>query len=140
MGGNQTKNKEDIMLNQGIKAEKKVKEVFEKEFGIPFNKKKIAVGKQNKEFDLVSGDGKIVVEVKSSKLGNNTTGKSGYDTTRKARLIMAYWYLEKVKAEKRILVLTNKELFNQFKKDMDGMDQKIEIRYVPIISTNRSKQ
>jgi hypothetical protein len=125
--------------NKGRSAEEAVREVLERELRIPLHKCKLTVGKNSngeeikKEFDLVSDDEKIVVEVKSYKLGNNTTQKAGYTTTRKWRLIGACFYLGKVeKAAKRILALTDKELFTQFKNDMDGLlNSNIEIRYVP---------
>ena len=124
----------------GLQAEKKVKKVLEREFNMPFTKQKLIIGKNSngegikKEFDLVSEDKKIVVEVKSYKLGNETTKKAGYTTTRKWRLIGACFYLSKVKsATNRILALTNKELYSQFIKDIDGLidPKKIEIKYIP---------
>ncbi|MBI5875576.1 MAG: hypothetical protein HZB81_07020 [Deltaproteobacteria bacterium] len=125
------------MPKQGEEAEKKVKEFLEKEFGKPFSKQKVVIGKgKKKEFDLVSNDGKIVVEVKDFKFDNETTGKSGYSSTRKHRLISACCYLAKVHAEKKMLALTNQEICEQFKKDMD-MEQlhpEIEIIYVPMKS------
>jgi len=82
----------------------------------------------------VSEDEKVVVEVKSYKLGNGTTKKAGYATTRKWRLIGACFYLGKAeKAVTRILALTNEELYTQFRKDMDGLlNPNIEIRYFPL--------
>jgi hypothetical protein len=103
------------------KAEENVKKILEREFNKTFTKRKLVLGKKSngdkieKEFDLVSDDNKIVVEVKSYKFGNKTTKKSGYTTTRKWRLIGACFYLSKVKnATSRILVLTNKDLFSEF--------------------------
>ena len=124
---------------KGRAAEEAVRKALERELGTPLHKRKLTIGKNAngkeipKEFDLVSDDEKIVVEVKSFKLGNKTTKKAGYTTTRKARLICACFYLGKVEnAAKRILALTDKELFNQFKNDMDGLlSANIEIRYIP---------
>jgi hypothetical protein len=73
------------------------------------------------KFDLVSNDEGIIGEIKSSKFSNETTGKAGYTTTRKARLIEALFYLSRVKAHTKLLILTDKDLFEQFKKDMDGL-------------------
>jgi hypothetical protein len=123
----------------GLHAEKEVKKILEQEFNATFTKRKLVLGKksngeENKhEFDLVSDDNKIVVEIKSYKFDNKTTKKAGYATTRKWRLIGAYFYLSKVKkATKRILVLTNKELFSEFNKDMDGLlNSNVEIRHIP---------
>ena len=125
---------------KGRAAEEAVRKALERELGTPLHKRKLTIGKKSngkeiiKEFDLVSNDEKFVVEVKSYKFGNQTTGKSGYSTTRKWRLISACFYLGKMKkATKRILALTDKELFTQFKNDMDGLlSANIEIRYVPL--------
>jgi hypothetical protein len=123
----------------GSLAEEKVKKILEREFNTTFVKRKLVVGKKSnsdkikKEFDLISEDNKIVVEVKSYKLDNKTTKKTGYTTTRKWRLIGACFYLSKVKnATSRILVLTNKDLFSEFKKDMNGLlNSNVEIRHIP---------
>jgi len=124
----------------GLLAEEKVKKILEREYQATFAKRKLVLGKKSngdkikKEFDLVSDDGQIVVEVKSYKFDNKATKKAGYTTTRKWRLIGACFYLSKVKkATNRILVLTNKELYSQFNKDMDGLlYSNVEIRHVPI--------
>jgi len=95
---------------------------------MPLTKRKLIIGKNSngeeikKEFDLVSEDKKNVVEVKSYKLGNETTKKAGYTTTRKWRLIGACFFLSKVKrATNQILALTNKARYSQFIKDIDGL-------------------
>jgi len=125
--------------NKGHSAEEAVRKVLERELRTPLHKRKLTIGKKSngeeikKEFDLVSDDEKIIVEVKSFKLGNEKTKKRGYTTTRKWRLIGACFYLGKVKkAKKRILALTDRELFKQFRDDMDGLLNNIEIRYVPL--------
>ncbi len=123
----------------GLLAEEKVKKILEREFNTTFTKRKLVLGRKStgekikKEFDLVSDDEKIVVEVKNCKFfDNKTTKKAGYTTTRKWRLIGACFYLSKVKkATNRILVLTNEELFSQFNKDMDGLlNSNVEIRHI----------
>jgi len=87
------------MVQNWVQAEKKVKKALEFEFEMSFTKQKLIIGKNSngeiikKEFDLVSKDKKNVVEVKSYKLGNETTKKAGYTTTRKWRLIGACFYL-----------------------------------------------
>lgn len=55
----------------GLHAEKEVKKILEQEFNTTFTKRKLVLGRksngeENKhEFDLVSDDDKIVVEIKS---------------------------------------------------------------------------
>ena len=129
------------MPKKPLTAEEKVKKVLEKEFNTTFERNKpLRIGKSSSgevkthKFDLVSEDSKIVVEVKNSKLGNRTTQRSGYTTTRKWRLLGDCFYLSREKgAKKRILVLTNKELYKQFSTDMDGLLKDVEIRYVPVM-------
>jgi Holliday junction resolvase-like predicted endonuclease len=135
------------MKSKGKKAEEKVKSILERGFNQKFNKQKLIVGKKSvgepiyKEFDLVSEDGSIIVEVKSYKYGNNTTKSAGYTSTRKWRLIGACFYLNKAKPKnrktkikKRILVLTNKKLHDIFTHDMDGLidKRKIEIKFFSV--------
>ena len=119
----------------------KVQKILEREFKTTFERNKtITVGRNSNgetkthKFDLVSTNGKIVVEVKSCKFKNKRTQKSEYNSTRKWRILGDCFYLSKAKgAKKRLMVLTNKELYTQFKNDMDGLlDPKIEIRYIPI--------
>ena len=116
----------------GEKAEELIGKKLKKEFHKSFSKKNLIVRGISKEFDLVSDDNKIVVEVKSYKLGNVSTKKAGYTTTRKWRLIGACVYLEKVKAKERILALTNKELHEQFMKDAQALFPTVAIRYFKI--------
>lgn len=127
------------MKSPGLEAEEKVRQILEIEFG-KLTKQKILIGKKKKEFDLVSTDGEVVIEVKSYKLGNETTKKSGYTTTRKQRLITACTYLDKASAKTKILVLTNKNLYKQFKEDMDqeGLFPTITLRYVPTNSQDNN--
>ena len=116
----------------GKKAEELVGRKLEKEFNQPFSKKKLSVRGVPKEFDLVSDDRHIVAEVKSYKLGNVSTKKAGYTTTRKWRLMGACVYLEKVNAKEKVLALTNKELCEQFKKDAQALFPKVKIRHFKI--------
>lgn len=119
--------------NQGLIDEEKVKKILEKEFG-RLTKKKVVIEQGKKEFDLVSDDNQLVIEVKSYKFDNQTTKKAGYASTRKPRLIAACAYLDKVSAKRKMLVLTSEELHKQFTKDMGefGMFSEVEIRYIPI--------
>ena len=129
------------MKTKGKQAEERVKKALEREYHQKFSKQKLVVGKRNKEFDLVSEDGTIIVEVKSYKFGNTTTKSAGYTSTRKSRLIGACFYLERAKPKnktvkiiKRILALTNKKLHGIFRDDMDGLIDKrrIDIRCFPV--------
>lgn len=118
------------------KAEQSVKKQLERKYGLKFDMhRNLPVGNSTNphNFDLVSESGNIVVEVKSCKFKNETTGKAGYTTTRKWRLIGACFYLEKVKAKTKILALTDKDLCKKFKEDMKGLIdfKKIQIEHFP---------
>ncbi len=127
------------MKSRGKKIEQKVRDKLTKEFGIPLSERELVMGRRSTgdpiphKFDLVSDDKKLVGEVKSYKFSNKTTGKAGYTSTRKARLLEACFYLGKVKAKTKLLVLTNKKLYKEFSKDMDGLlSSKIEIKYLSV--------
>jgi hypothetical protein len=123
---------EDIPYREWQKAEMLVKSKMENEFGLKFSKKKLIVGyKLNglpkyKEFDLVSEDGKIVVQVKSSK--PQKRGKK--PSTNITRCYGDCYLLEKVVAWKKILALTNREFYDIFKKDSEGLLSDVEVRLI----------
>lgn len=105
-----------------------VRKTLEKYFDQKLSKKKLCLKPNTPsdvlcehEFDFVSDDKAIIGEIKSSKLGNITTKKAGYTSTRKWRLIGDIFYLERVEAESKFLVLTDEELWKQFKGDIDGL-------------------
>lgn len=129
------------MKNPCIEAEKKVGVILKNKFKQSFNEKSLIIGRRSNgdeirhRFDLVSEDEKIVAEVKSSKLGNEKTRKAGYSTTRKWRLLGDCFYLEKCDAKKKILALTDRELFEQFSKEMDGLLPSIDIEFFETITS-----
>ncbi len=123
---------DEIPYAEWQKAENLVKKIMEKEFEMKFSKQKLIVGyktngePKHKEFDLVSEDSNIVVQVKSS-----SPQKSGRKpATNIARCYGDCYLLEKVTAWKKILALTNKEFYEIFKKDSEGLISGIEVRLV----------
>jgi len=110
--------------------EQRVREALEEEFGKKLPKKRLKVGYYMHEFDLFSEDGTIVGEVKSGKdLDRNGKIKS----YRFAELCLDCLYLMSVKAQRKIFVLTNKEMFYAFKKMIVGLPIKdLEIRLVEL--------
>jgi len=95
-----------------------VRKIIEKIFGMPLPKRKLIVGYDTKgfprthEFDLVSDDGKVIGEIKSS--------KSISETSYKAALADCL-YLIRTQAQKRMLVLTNEEFYKYFKDRAEGL-------------------
>ena len=115
--------------------EEKVRKVLSKRFNAAFKRRKLLIGYKSNgtpkehEFDLVSLDGEIVGEIKTFtplKGGGRPSGK--IDTT-----FQACYLLEKVKARRKLLVLTHKEFYKIFKKESDGIVSKeIEILHIPV--------
>lgn len=110
--------------------EQRVREALEEEFGKKLPKKRVSIGYYSHEFDLFSDDGTIAGEVKSGKdLDRNGKIKS----YRFAELCLDCLYLMSIKAEKKLFVLTNKEMFDAFKKMIVALPIKdIEIRLVEL--------
>jgi len=115
--------------------EGEVRQVLGKKLNTSFEKKKLLIGYKSNgtlkehEFDLVSSDGKIIGEVKTFKPlkgGGRPSGK--IDTT-----FQACYLLEKVIAQRKLLVLTDKKFYEIFKKESDGIVSKdIEILHVSV--------
>ena len=110
--------------------EQRVREALEKEFGKKLPKKKVKIGYYTHELDLFSEDGTIVAEVKS---GRDLDRNGKIKSYRFAELCLDCLYLMTVKAEKKIFVLTNKDMFDSFNKMIKGLPIKdIEIRLVEL--------
>jgi len=115
--------------------EKKVRNILGKRLKTTFKRKKLHIGLKSDgtpkehEFDLVSLNGEVVGEVKTFtpiKGGGRPSAK--IDTT-----FLACFVLEKAKARRRLLVLTDEEFFRIFKKESNGIiSKKIEILHIPV--------
>ena len=106
-----------------LDKEARVREKLEAEFGMPFSKKKLSLKNKKSdgsiiihEFDLVSEDGKIVGEVKAYKYT-----EKAQSNTRRPRAMVDCRYLELVKADKKLLILTDREFHGKFTNDSDGL-------------------
>lgn len=119
------------MASDGHTIEKRIRKSLEKELEKRFeeNEKQLDIycgstgQKVKHRFDLVSEDREVIGEVDSSKYNNGRN----YADTRKPRLIEACFYLERVKAKRKLLVLTDKELWNKFKGEVGRLVPNIEI-------------
>jgi len=110
--------------------EQRVREALEEEFGRKLPKRRVSIGNYTHEFDLFSEDGTVVGEVKSGRdLDRNNKIKS----YRFAELCLDCLYLMSVKAQKKLFVLTNKEMFDAFKRMIVGLPIKhIEFKLVEL--------
>ena len=100
------------------KNESLVREILERIFGMLLPERTLIVGYDSKgfpkthKFDLVSDDGKVVGEIKSS--------KSISEASYKAALVDCL-YLTKVQANKKIFALTNEKFYKYFKRRASGL-------------------
>jgi hypothetical protein len=121
-----------------LEKEHAVTQILERKWGTKLIKKRLPVGIRSNgssifhEFDVVSVnknfefDNNFVGEVKSDKLGS----ENGYRSTRFCRMITACFFLQKVKAKRKMLIFTDKEFHDSFEKDIYGLlsaDIKIEL-------------
>lgn len=110
--------------------EERVREILEREFGERLPKKRVKLGNITHEFDLFANDGSIIGEVKSGKdLDKNNKIKS----YRFAELCLDCLFLMSVKANKKLFVLTNKQMFESFIKIIQGLAiEDVEIRLIEL--------
>lgn len=124
-----------------LEKEHIVRQILERKWGKKLIKKRLPIGTDSngssifREFDVVSVnknlefDNNFVGEVKSDKLGT----ENGYRSTRFCRMITAYFFLQKVKAKRKMLIFTNKEFYERFKRDTDGLLSKtIKIELITV--------
>lgn len=104
------------------------KRFFEKMLGISLEKRKLVVGydsnkkPQIHEFDLVAEDMSVIGEIKS--------GKPSYSNY--TRALADCLFLERVEAEKKILVFINKEFYAFFKARAEGIiSTEIDVMLMP---------
>ena len=116
-------------------AEDKVKKQLESEFKQQFSPKRILVGSQSRQFDLVSDKGTIVAQVKScsQKLEDHTPAR------KKTRFQRDYIFdcllLTRVQAEKRFFFLVaDPKLFEDFVNWSEGLVPGVEMRCIDISS------
>ncbi len=100
-----------------LAKEQIIRSFLEGVFGTSLEKRKLVIGQDSNkkpqihEFDLVSNDMKIVGEIKSGRLSQtNYTGA-----------LSDCLFLTKLRAKKKILVLTNSEFYRYFKAKTDGV-------------------
>lgn len=96
--------------------------------GVQLEKRKLVVGRRADgserfhEFDGVSSDCQIVIEVKTNELKATSEKPRGrYDSAIKQALTLDLYLLSRISAKKKLLVLTDHPLFLICEKDMDGL-------------------
>ena len=111
-----------------LAIEQKVREILQEEYHAPLPKKRLAVGTKSNgerryhEFDGVSPDQNVVFEVKSNQVTATKAKPAGrYFSAIKWALLGDVYLLSRVPAQTRLLVLTDKALFDICREDMDGL-------------------
>lgn len=114
------------MMNP-LDKEQLIRDFLERMLGHTLKKRSLVVGTDSKkkpqihEFDLVSDDMKIVGEVKS---GSNT--RNNYLSA-----LADCVFLDKIKAKRKILVLTDGEFYKDFKAKSEGViSEEIEVMLI----------
>ena len=120
------------IIKRGLTEERFVGNQMEFKTGQKFAEKELLIGKKHDgsprchKFDLVSEDENIVIEVKSGKgiVGEGNRNSAGISTC-----FHDCYLLSKISAKRKILALTDKNMFEIFKKESDGVIEGIEILY-----------
>lgn len=121
-------------MNQN-EIEKFVRIKLEEMFGTTFKKRRLVIGYDSKkrpkihEFDFVSEDMEIIGELKSGKCSRANYNLALVDCV----------YLSKVKANTKLMVFTDKDLYEYFKDNSEGVISK-DIRVIFISPQLYSKQ
>jgi len=117
-----------------VEKEKRVRKILSEKYKHSFTKERLVFGTKSNgapvlhEFDLYSEDGSIVGEVKSfSKSHDDASNSLNFDCC-----LADIYRLGKVKTEKKLFVLTEKEFYEYFKKKADGLVSEVEILYIDV--------
>ena len=103
---------------KGFEIEAKVKDIFEQRFSQKFSKIRLKMGNITREIDIMSEDNQITVQVKS---GRDFSSSGRISFYRFAEICLDYIILMGTNASKKILVLTDKEMYEQFKNEIIGL-------------------
>jgi hypothetical protein len=108
--------------------ELRVRSALEQRLGTALEKRRLVVGvasdgrQRLHEFDGVSPDSKTVVEIKTNELKATQEKPDGrYFSAIKWALIGDLYMLSRVQADTKLLVLTDRPLFEICARDMDGL-------------------
>jgi hypothetical protein len=111
--------------------EQRVREILEDEFGKSLPKKRISLGNLTHEFDLCSKDREIIGEIKSGK--DLTPSGKKIKSYRFAEICLDCLYLMSVECKRKIMVLTNKEMYQVFRWMIEGLSiENVETRLVEL--------
>jgi hypothetical protein len=108
--------------------EDKVRRRIGRQLGVELVKRNLVVGKtaagieRRHEFDGVSPNGQVVIEVKTNQLNPTSDKPRGrYDSAIKQALSLDLYMLSRISAKTKFLVLTDRPLFDLCCREMDGL-------------------
>lgn len=111
-----------------LDLESQVRQLLEREFSTPLPKRNLVVGRtsdgreRTHEFDGVSPDRRIIIEIKTNELKATPDKPNGrYFSAIKWALIGDLYMLARVEADTKMLVLTDRPLYELCIRDMDGI-------------------
>lgn len=110
-------------------SEKRVRAALTREFGMPFEKKVIYLGKLAKEFDAVSTNGEIIAMVKAfDKPYQKSTPMQL--KTRQDRCIVDCAWLARTTAKTKLLVFVEKDYAEWFRPYSEFLFPDVVIRWI----------
>ncbi|HEX8889523.1 MAG TPA: hypothetical protein VF779_10120 [Pyrinomonadaceae bacterium] len=119
-------NERHAMTPQEI--ERKVRKLLEIEYSTSLPETRLVIGRKSNgedcyhKFDGVSPDKEMVFEVKSNQVKPSEKYPAGrYFSSIKWVLVGDVYYLSRIRAKTKLLVLTDKNLYEIFCRDMDGI-------------------
>lgn len=130
----------EIYNMERLSQEEKVRELVGTQLGVHLAKRRLVLGTRidgtrvYHEFDAVSPDGEVVVEVKTNELKPTSSRPRGrFDSAQKQALCLDVYLLSRVSAKTKMLVLTDRPLFDMFVKEMEGiLPSDVSIHYCAV--------
>jgi hypothetical protein len=116
---------ENVIDRSGLEG--KARLLIGEQYGVELRKRRLAVGtkadgsERFHEFDGVSPDCQIVIEIKTNKLDTSIRARGRYDSAIKQALTLDLYMLTRIRAKTKLLVLTDRPLFDLCSLDMDGV-------------------
>ncbi len=110
-----------------LDCESRVRQRIGERYGVQLEKRRLVIGRKANgvevfhEFDGVSPDRQFVMECKTNTLNTAVRPRGRYDSAIKPALLMDLYMLSLAKADKKLLVLTDRPLFDLCIQDMDGL-------------------
>lgn len=112
--GNKLRSQNSLNPKKGADFEKRVREAISKRFGVAFEKRSVKIGNPPKEhaFNLVSGDGKYIIECKC----HSWTKSKNIPSAKMSILNEAVFYLSHISKNKHRFLIIKKDFSEEKQK------------------------